>query len=94
MNFLQDYVYEFNNERNRTLITNGVENYLNEIKAREGLYDFRVVCNTTNNTPSIIDQNKLILDIYVKPVKVAEFLYLKSTIASTGVDFSKIISQA
>lgn len=94
MTFLQDFLYEFNNNKNRTLIFNGIDNYLRDIKSREGLIDYRLVCDDSNNTPSIIDQNKLIVDIYVKPAKVAEFLYLRSTIASTGVDFSKIISQA
>jgi phage tail sheath protein FI len=92
--FLQDFVYELNNERNRLLAYNGVDSYLREIRSREGLTDYRVVCDETNNPPSVIDQNKLNLDIYVKPPKVAEFLYLRSTIASSGVDFSTIIQQA
>lgn len=94
MIFLQDFVYEFNNVKNRTLIYNGIDNYLREIRSREGLYDYRVICDDTNNPPSIIDQNKLMIDIYVKPIKVAEFIYLRTTITSTGVDFDKIVSQA
>lgn len=92
--YLEDYIYELNNARNRSLIYGGIDNYLRDIKAREGLYDYRVICDETNNTPSLIDQNKLIVDIYVKPPKVAEFIYLKTTITSTGVEFDKIISQA
>jgi hypothetical protein len=94
MTFLQDFVYEFNNTRNRTMIYNGINNYLRDIKSREGLYDYRVVCDETNNPASIIDENKLIVDIYVKPIKVAEFIYLRTTITSTGVDFAKIVAQA
>ena len=90
----QDFVYEFNNERNRTSIYNGIDNYLREIKSREGLYDYRVICDDTNNPPSVIDQNKLIVDIYVQPVKVAEFLLLQTTITNTSVDLSTIVSVA
>lgn len=93
LTFLQDFVYEFNNTKNRTLIYNGIDNYLRDIRSKEGFYDYRVVCDDINNPSSIIDQNKLIVDIYVKPVKVAEFIYLKSTITSSGVDFDMIISQ-
>jgi hypothetical protein len=91
--FLQDFVYEFNSTKNRTMIYNGIDNYLREIKSKEGFYDYRVVCDDSNNPASVIDQNKLVVDIYVKPVKVAEFIYLNATITSTGVDLDKIIAQ-
>jgi hypothetical protein len=92
--FLQDFLYEFNNSRNRSLAFDGVSNYLQDIKTREGLYDYKVVCDDTNNTPSVIDQSKMIMDIYVKPTIASEFIYLRSTIASTGVDFSKLVATA
>ena len=92
MLFLQDFLYEFNNNKNRTLIYSGIDNYLREITSREGLYDYRVICDETNNPASLIDQNKLQVDVYVKPVKTAEFIYLRTTLTSTGVDFDSVIS--
>ena len=92
--FLKDYLYEFNNDTNRALIYAGVRDYLSRIQAGEGLYDFRVVCDTTNNTPTVIDNNELIVDIYLKPVRVAEWIYLKSTIVATGVNFDDIVAVA
>lgn len=94
MTFLQDFIYEFNNNKNRTLIYNGIDNYLRDIRSREGVYDYRVICDETNNPPSVIDQNQLFVDIYVKPTRVSEFIYLRTTVTSTGVDFDKVISQA
>lgn len=94
MSYLKSYLYEFNNDINRALIYSGVDDYLGRIKSGEGLYDYRVVCDTTNNPPSVIDNNQLVVDIYLKPVRVAEWIYLKSTIVATGVNFDDIVAVA
>ena len=92
--FLADYLYEYNIADNRTLITAQVRAYLNDVLAKQGLYDFRVVCDATNNTSTVIDNNELIVDIYLKPTKVAEYIYLRTTIAATGVDFETLLPNA
>jgi phage tail sheath protein FI len=92
MSFLEDFIYEFNSDLTRTLITSGASAFLTNIQANQGLYDFRVICDATNNTPQIIDTNQLVLDCYLKPVKVAEFLKLRAIVASTGVKFDDLIA--
>jgi phage tail sheath protein FI len=54
---------------------------------------YQVVCDTTNNTPAIIDDNQLNVDIYVKPSRSAEFIQLSVIITNTGVNFAEIIAQ-
>lgn len=93
MGFLQDFLYEYNNERNRDLIQTQADQYLRDIQARDGLYDYRAICDETNNTPTVIDNNQLVLDLYLKPTKVAEFIYLRTTITATGIDFDNVIVQ-
>jgi len=88
--FLEDYIYEFNNAFNRTLITNGINAFLREIG--EGLTDFRVICNETNNTALVIDSNQLKVNIYIKPARVGEYLFMRSIITASGVDFEELIA--
>jgi phage tail sheath protein FI len=52
---------------------------------REGLYDFRVVCDLTNNTPDVIDRNEMPVDFYVKPARDAEFIPYTIVVTSTDV---------
>ena len=85
---LRPFVFEFNDEFTRNNITSIVESYLEDIKIRRGLYDYLVVADESNNTPTVIDQNKLILDVYIKPIKVAEFIQLNVVIAPTGAKFT------
>lgn len=94
MKFLQDFLYEYNNSRNRSIIQTQADAYMRDIQSKEGVYDYRAICDETNNTPTVIDNNQLILDLYLKPTKVAEFIYLRTTITATGIDFDKVIVQA
>ena len=52
--------------------------------SKRGVYDYAVVCDTTNNTPARIDRNELYVDIAIEPTKVAEFIYIPIRIMSTG----------
>ncbi len=53
---------------------------------------YRVVCDTTNNTPLVIDQNELHVDIFLKPARVAKFIQLQAIITQTGVSFDELIA--
>jgi hypothetical protein len=86
--FLQDFLFEFNDEFTRLLIKSGIESYMDNIKARRGVYSYEIVCDETNNTPQVIDENKLNVDLYVQPTKVAEFITLKVVITRTGFTVS------
>lgn len=81
---LRPFVFEFNDTFTRENITSIIDNYMGDIKVRRGVYDFATVCNESNNTPTVIDQNKLLCDLYIKPTRVAEFIKLNVIITATG----------
>ena len=83
-------LFEFNDEFTRAQFKNAVEPFLREVKGRRGLTDFLVVCDTTNNTGNVIDTNKFIADIYIKPARSINFITLNFVATRTGVDFSEI----
>ena len=84
-------LFELNNESTRSQFRNMVEPYLRDVKARQGVYDFRVVCDDTNNTPEVIDRNEFVGDIYIKPARAIRFIQLNFVAVRTGVDFSEVI---
>lgn len=90
--FLKNYMYEFNNELNRSLIQNGLQAYLDDWTGKGAFYNAVAVCDDSNNPDEVIDRNELKADIYVQPVKAAEFLYLGSTITSSGINLDDIVA--
>ena len=88
--FLDDYVFEFNDEYTRSLIRAAVNSYLETIKNRRGLYAYDVVCDDTNNSNDDIDNYRMNVDTYVQPMKAAEYIYNRVIITRTGVDFSTV----
>lgn len=90
---LKYFVFEPNDELTRFRIVDMIDNFLRDIESRRGLYEYRIVCDATNNTPIRIDRNELWVDIYLKPVKAAEFIQLRSIITTTGVSFEEIIAR-
>lgn len=86
--FMQDFVFEFNDEESRQAVVDGLTPYLESVKARRGLYKFEIICDTTNNTNEVIDANELIADIPIWPKKVGEKVTGRLTINSTGATFS------
>jgi hypothetical protein len=86
-------LFEFNDEFTRAQFVALVEPYLRDIKGRRGIYDFRVVCDTTNNTPEVIDRNEFIGDIYIKPARSINFIHLNFIAVRTGVAFSEVIGK-
>jgi hypothetical protein len=78
------YLFELNDRITRDSIKLMIDNYLNDILLRRGLYDYVVVCDTTNNTPTRIDRNELWVDIAVQPEKSIEFIYIPINVVSTG----------
>jgi len=63
---------------------------LRDVQGRRGIYDFRVVCDTTNNTPQVIDSNQFIGDIYIKPARSINFIRLNFIAVGTGVQFTEV----
>lgn len=84
-------VFEFNDNFTRSRFSSTVNNFLSGIKAKRGVTDYKVVCDTTNNTPDVIDANEFVAEIMIKPVRAAEFITLTFTAVSTGVSFEEIV---
>lgn len=84
-------LFEFNDEFTRTQFVNLVEPFLRDIQGRRGIYDFKVICDETNNTPEVIDSNRFVGDIYVKPAKSINYIQLNFVAVRTGVQFSELV---
>lgn len=84
-------LFELNDEFTRAQFIALVEPYLRDVKGRRGIYDYRVVCDTTNNTPNVIDSNSFVGDIYIKPARSINFIQLNFIAVRTGVSFSEIV---
>jgi phage tail sheath protein FI len=83
-------LFEFNDEFTRSQFVNMVEPFLREVKGRRGITDFKVVCDTSNNTGQVIDTNNFVGDIYIKPNRSINFIQLNFIAARTDVSFSEI----
>ena len=83
-------LFEFNDEFTRAQFRNMVEPFLRDVQGRRGITDFKVVCDGTNNTGNIIDTNKFVADIYVKPARSINYITLNFIATRTGVEFSEI----
>ena len=86
-------LFEFNDEVTRAQFVNLVEPFLRTVQGRRGIYDYRVVCDETNNTAEVIDRNEFIGDIYVKPAKSINFIQLNFVAVRTGVAFEEIVGK-
>lgn len=86
-------LFEFNDEFTRAQFRNLIEPFLRDIQGRRGIYDYKVVCDETNNTPEIIDRNEFVGDIYIKPARAINFIRLNFVAVRTGVEFEEIIGQ-
>jgi len=86
-------LFEFNDEFTRAQFRNLVEPFLRDVQGRRGIYDFRVVCDTSNNTGEVIDRNEFVGDIYIKPAKSINFIQLNFVAVRTGVEFEEIVGK-
>lgn len=83
-------LFELNDSNTRSNFVNIVEPYLRDVQAKRGIFDFLVVCDDTNNTPDVIDNNEFRADIYLKPTRSINFVTLTFVATRTGVQFSEI----
>ena len=86
-------LFEFNDEFTRAQFLNLVEPFLRDVQGRRGITDFRVVCDETNNTPEVIDTNRFVGDIYIKPAKSINFIQLNFVAVRSGVEFNEVVGQ-
>ena len=81
-------LFEMNDEGTRSSFVNTVSPLLNRIKARRGIYDYKVVCDESNNTSDIIDSNQFVADVFIKPSKSINFIKITFTNVNTAVDLN------
>ena len=86
-------LFEFNDEFTRAQFKNLVEPFLRDVKGRRGITDSLVVCDGTNNTGQVIDSNRFVADIFIKPARSINFITLNFIATRTGVEFSEISGQ-
>lgn len=86
----QSTLFEVNDEFTRAQFKNLVEPFLRDVKGRRGVTDFSVICDSTNNTQQVIDNNEFVGDIYVKPSRSINYIQLNFVAVRTGVEFSEI----
>lgn len=85
-------LFEFNDAFTRSMFVSMVEPYLRDVQARRGIFDFKVICDDTNNPPEIVDSNRFVADIYIKPARSINFISLNFIATRTGVNFEEIAS--
>lgn len=84
-------LFELNDEFTRAQFIALVEPFLRDVKGRRGIYDYRVVCDTTNNTAQVIDANQFVGDIYIKPARSINYIQLNFVAVRSGVSFNEVV---
>jgi hypothetical protein len=83
-------LFEFNDAFTRAQFRSLVEPFLRDVQGRRGVYDFRVICDETNNTGQVIDSNEFRADIFIKPAKSINFITLTFVATRTGITFEEL----
>ena len=87
-------LFELNDQTTRANFVNIVEPYLRDVQAKRGVYDFLVICDETNNTPDVVDNNEFRADIFLKPTKSINYITLTFVATRTGVSFEEVAGRA
>lgn len=91
---LRAYVFELNDEFTRNSIKAQIDSFLQRIQTLRGVYEFLSVCDETNNTAQVIDNNELVVSTFIKPTRVAEFITLNLFATGSDVTISELTGQA
>jgi hypothetical protein len=90
--FSKYQLFELNDEITRSGFKAAVEPYLRGVQGRRGIYDFLVVCDSSNNTPDVIDRNEFNAEIYIKPARSINYITITFIATRTGVSFNELIN--
>jgi len=88
---MQFFLFENNTLFTRTRVANTLTPFFERVKSSDGLYDFMIICDERNNTGEVIDQNELVVDIYLKPVRTAEFILVNFYATRTDTNFEELL---
>ena len=91
ISYAKTILFEFNDEFTRGEFVGVVEPYLRDVMARRGISDFRVVCDETNNTSTVIDNNEFVATIFVKPARSINYITLNFVAVRSGASFEEIV---
>lgn len=83
-NLAKPFLFELNDNQTRSNVSNVFNAYMTNLQAQRAVYDFSVVCDSSNNTPTTIDMNQLWISIAIQPEKAIEFIYIPIVIQATG----------
>jgi phage tail sheath protein FI len=83
-------LFEFNDSFTRANFRASVEPFLREVQGRRGIYDYKVICDETNNGQAVVDANQFVASIFVKPARSINFITLTFTASRSGVDFDEV----
>lgn len=89
----QSSLFEFNDSFTRSQFVNLVTPFLRTVQSQRGIYAFKVVCDSTNNTPQVIDANQFVGSIFVQPARSVNFIQLNFIAVQTGVSFTEVVGQ-
>jgi phage tail sheath protein FI len=85
------FLFENNTVFTRARVVNTLVPFFERVKVADGLYDYLIVCDERNNTPEVIDNNELVVDIYLKPVRTAEFILVNFYATRTDTNFQELV---
>lgn len=91
-NTVKTFIFEPNTLFTRTQVINTISPFFENAKNTQGVYDYLIICDEKNNTPAIIDDNQLVVDIYIKPTRTAEYILVNFFATRTSQDFNEIIA--
>jgi len=87
--FLEDFLFELNTRETRAQVTAKIESYMDSIRARKGVVDYQVICNETNNLANDIDNNRMNVDLFIKPSPSIEEIPFRVVLVSQSTSFSE-----
>ena len=91
---LRAYIFQLNDEFTRNMISANLSSFMNRVQTLRGVYEYLVVCDSTNNTAQVIDNNELVVEVALKPTRVAEFIYLKLYAVGSDISISEAVGGA
>ena len=91
-NAAENLLFEFNDDFTRLNFVSIVEPFLRDVQGRRGIEDFKIICDSTNNTPVVINRNEFRGDIFIKPTKSINFIGLNFVAVASGVSFSEVVN--
>jgi len=91
-NTVKSFIFEPNTLFTRTQVINTSTPFFENAKNTQGVYDYLIICDEKNNTPAVIDDNQLVVDIYIKPTRTAEYILVNFYATRTSQDFNEIIA--